>query len=142
MRNIFGRIYLMIIMKVWRYLCLFKLLNSFRFEKFLSSFFQIILFLLIKKHIYDILWSEHISFKCITTINCRLNSLFLFCSFNNFFLHCTFCNKSIHWNSFCLANSMSSICCLCIHSRIPIIIIENYWICCSQIYTQTTCSCT
>jgi hypothetical protein len=87
------------------------------------------IFNVINYHINNISSTELIGFK-ISSINCWLNTFFLPCSSQNSFFYSIFCNQPIDMHSFFLAYTMSPVSCLWIHCRIPIVIIENYSICC------------
>ena len=71
-------------------------------------------------------------------INCWLDSFLLLSSFYNPFLDCPFRNQLININILTLPNSMSSISGLCIHRRIPIIVVKDNGIGCCQSHTKPT----
>jgi hypothetical protein len=75
-------------------------------------------------------------------IHCTLDCLFLLGSFDNPLFDCSFGYQPINIDIAPLANSMGTICSLCIHSWIPIIIIEYDCVGGCEGNTQPTCSST
>jgi len=84
---------------------------------------------------------NHIFFEEVersTLINCTLHCFFLLCSFYYTFLDSSLCDKLINIYISTLTDTMSSIGSLCVHSRVPIIIVENDSIGSSQCDTKPT----
>ena len=110
-----------------------ELLHSLGLKELLTSIFKSIGFFIIKEHVHHIFRFEDISLESISSIHCTLDCLLLLCSLHNLFFYCSLSDNSINWNLLSLTNSVCSVSCLCIHCRIPIIVIENYSICTSQV---------
>ena len=71
-------------------------------------------------------------------IDRALYLLLLLSPFDYPLLYCLFSHKSVHINVLSLAYSVSPISGLCIHSRIPVVVVEDDHVCRGESHTQTT----
>lgn len=92
--------------------------TSFLLDKGSSAIFLFFLFITHDK-------LDHVFHLEGVTVNCRLHILLLLGSLDNLFLDCALSDDPINCDWFSLADSMSSICSLLIHSWVPIVVIEN-----------------
>lgn len=86
-------------------------------------------------------FNNHILFKEVegcSLIDSTLNSFLLLCSFDDSFLDGALGNKLIDIYISTLTDSMCSVCGLCIHCWVPVVIIEDDCVGCSQRHSQTT----
>ena len=86
-------------------------------------------------------FNDHILLKEVegcSFIDSALDSFFLLCSFDDSFLDGAFGNKLINVNISTLTNSMCSVCGLCIHCWVPVVIVEDHCVSCSQRHSQAT----
>jgi len=71
-------------------------------------------------------------------VYCTLNCFFLLGSLDDSLLNGTFGNQLIDVNISALSDTMGSICGLSIHGGIPIVIVEDDGVCCSESNSQST----
>ena len=96
--------------------------------------------IIVHDHGHNFCGFENVKSKGSSRVNCGLDILLLFCSFDYRLLNCILSYQSINSNFLCLPYSMSPVCSLSIHSRIPIIIIKYDCVCCCQGNSQSSCS--
>jgi len=82
-------------------------------------------------HVFNFKW---------VSVDSWLNTLLLLSSSYNPLFHRTTSNKSVNRNLLSLTDTMSSVCCLLIHRRVPIVVVEYYRISRNKIDSKSTSS--